>query len=127
MVRIFLKVSGCFCVLLAVAGVILPLLPTTPFLFLATFCFAKSSPELHQRLLDHKIFGPLISNWQNYRCIDRKSKRVAMLSFIVCISFSAFLLKEQWMAIVFLICGASVGLTLLYRVPSCPCGGCEEQ
>ncbi|MDF2097435.1 YbaN family protein [Aquibaculum arenosum] len=63
-------------------GAVLPLLPTTPFLLLAVFAFARSSPRLHSWLLDHPHFGPLIYNWQQHGGIDRRSKRIAVAVMI---------------------------------------------
>ncbi|MEZ5824463.1 MAG: YbaN family protein, partial [Geminicoccaceae bacterium] len=62
---------------LGVVGAVLPLLPTTPFMLLAAFCFARSSPRLHDWLLRHRHFGPMIENWRRHGAIDRRSKFVA--------------------------------------------------
>lgn len=59
-------------------GIILPLLPTTPFVLLAAWCFAKSSPRLHNWLLENRIFGPLIRRWDENRCIPLKAKLMAL-------------------------------------------------
>lgn len=59
---------------LGIAGTVLPLVPTTPFLLLATFAFARSSPRLHRWLLNHRHFGRLIRNWQQHGSIDRGAK-----------------------------------------------------
>lgn len=56
---------GCVSVALGVAGVVLPLVPTTPFLLLAGVCFAKSSDRFHTWLMEHRILGPYIHNWRN--------------------------------------------------------------
>lgn len=68
---------------LATAGALLPLLPTTPFLLVAAYAFAQSSPRLHRWLLHHKQFGPLIHNWQEYGAIDRKTKIVAVIVMLL--------------------------------------------
>lgn len=65
---------------LASLGVVLPLLPTTPFLLLAAWFFARSSERWHRRLLDSELFGPMISNWEQKRCMSRRAKWVALLS-----------------------------------------------
>jgi hypothetical protein len=65
---------------LGIAGVVLPLLPTTPFVLLAAYCFARSSPRLHDWLLGHRLFGPLIANWQRHRDISPRAKLLALLS-----------------------------------------------
>lgn len=91
---IALKVIGVFFVGLAILGVALPILPTTPFLLVAAACFAKSSPEMQRRLLANKTFGPLIHDWQKYRSIPRKAKRIALLTMILSVSWSAFMLQS---------------------------------
>ena len=67
---------------LAVLGVALPLLPTTPFVLLAAFAFARSSDRWHAWLMRHRVFGPMIENWQRYGAIDRRAKIAAGLSLI---------------------------------------------
>ena len=61
------------------AGVVLPLLPATPFVLLSAYCFARSSPRLHGWLLAHKLFGPLIRNWEQHRAISPRAKLLATL------------------------------------------------
>lgn len=66
-------------VALGALGIVLPLLPTTPFLLLAAFAFARSSPRLGRWLLDHPRFGAPIRDWQRDGSIARRTKRVAVL------------------------------------------------
>ena len=70
--------GGGFFLGLGLLGVVLPVLPTTPFLLLAAGCFARSSPRLHRWLLDHPVFGPPIRNWEDNGAISRKAKRLAV-------------------------------------------------
>ncbi|WP_170593194.1 YbaN family protein [Ruegeria arenilitoris] len=71
---------GLLCVALAMIGVALPLLPTVPFLLLAAFCFARSSSRLHNWLMSHRTFGPLILDWQTSGAIRPAAKKAATLS-----------------------------------------------
>jgi|EndMetStandDraft_9_1072997.scaffolds.fasta_scaffold38388_1 uncharacterized membrane protein YbaN (DUF454 family) len=66
--------TGC-----GIIGAVLPLIPTTPFLLVAAYAFAKSSPRFHGWLINHRRFGPLILNWQRNGSIDPTSKRLALL------------------------------------------------
>ncbi|HYG90456.1 MAG TPA: YbaN family protein [Azospirillum sp.] len=63
---------------LAVAGVVLPLLPTTPFLLVAAWGFAKSSPRLERWLYEHPRFGPFLIDWRERRAIPRRAKAAAV-------------------------------------------------
>ena len=79
---------GLLAMALAIIGVVLPLLPTVPFLLLATFCFARSSQKLHSWLISHKTFGPMIIAWTNSGAIGLPAKRYATLSILAVFSLS---------------------------------------
>lgn len=68
---------GLICLILGLIGVVLPLLPTVPFMLLAAFCFARSSERMHRWLVDHPTFGPGIRDWQEHGAISLKAKRLA--------------------------------------------------
>ncbi len=72
----------------AVLGVFLPLLPTTPFVLLAAACFARSSKKWHRWMLENDTFGPMIRNWEECRCISTRVKLIAILSMILVGGFS---------------------------------------
>lgn len=59
---------------LGAVGVVLPLLPTTPFVLLAAFAFARSSDRWHVWLRRHKVFGPIIGDWRRHGAISRRAK-----------------------------------------------------
>jgi hypothetical protein len=81
-------------------GVVLPVLPTTPFLLLAAGCFAKSSPRLHGWLLAHRTFGPPIRDWEEHGAISRGAKRLAVGSMAAVFAASAVLgLALPWLAL----------------------------
>ena len=111
-----LKVTGLIFVGLAILGVVLPILPTTPFLLVAATCFAKSSPRLQKKLLANKTFGPLIHEWQQHRSIPRKAKRVALLTIILSVVWSAYLLKNLLLTVLVfvLVLGPFI---FLWRLP----------
>lgn len=86
--RVIWLIFGLTCVALALIGVVLPLLPTVPFLLLAAFCFARSSERLHNWLLSHKTFGPMIDDWNSSGAIRPSAKRAATLSIGVVFGIS---------------------------------------
>lgn len=75
--------AGSLALALGVIGIFVPLLPTTPFLLLAAWCFAKSSPRLHAWLLADPRFGPLIRNWQERGAIPLHAKAIALVMLSV--------------------------------------------
>lgn len=83
-IRIFWLLAGLTSVAIGAVGVVLPLLPTTPFLLLAAFAFARSSTQLDRWLREHRSFGPLIDNWHRNGSIDRKVKRTAIV--VICVT-----------------------------------------
>lgn len=116
-VKVFLwKATGVFCVGLAVLGAILPILPTTVFLIMATACFAKSSPKMQRKLLNNKTFGPLIYEWQQHKSIPRKAKRIALLTIVLSVVWSAYLLQNMLLTllVILLVTGPFI---FLWRLP----------
>ena len=99
-----------------IVGIVLPLLPTTPFMLLAAALFARSSPRFHGWLLAHPWFGPPILDWQQYRGIRRHARRRAII--FILISFSVSLLVVplpwvRWLLVVIMV----ILLTWLMRLP----------
>lgn len=78
-IRVLWLLAGLMSVAVGAVGVVLPLLPTTPFLLVAAFAFARSSTRLDRWLREHQSFGPLIDNWHRDGSIDRKVKRIAII------------------------------------------------
>ena len=89
--RISLILIGLVALALGGIGVFVPLLPTTPFVLVAAIAFANSSERLHQWLLEHDVFGPLISNWRSHGAISRRTKTVSLVSMLAIIAISVAL------------------------------------
>lgn len=86
--RIVLIVVGFVSLALGGLGIVVPLLPTTPLVLVAAFAFANSSETLHQWLLNHRVFGPLIDNWRRYGAISRTAKATSVLSMLAILVIS---------------------------------------
>lgn len=69
---------------LGLIGVVLPGLPTTPFVLLAAWAAARSSQRLHDRLRAHRLFGPMIRDWQARGAVSRRAKWAATLAMTLC-------------------------------------------
>jgi uncharacterized membrane protein YbaN (DUF454 family) len=115
-VRSVYLVAGFGALILAVAGVLLPILPTTPFVLLAAACFARSSKHFHQKLLAHSIAGPIIRDWVQYRSIRRQVKR--WVYFLLALSFSSSILMMPfaWQQIMLAVLGIVLA-AFIWRIP----------
>lgn len=76
-------------------GLVVPLLPTTVFILIAAWAFARSSSRLHDRLLAHPRFGPLIAAWQRHRAIPRRAKGLALTALAAGFAFTAVTLRAH--------------------------------
>ncbi|MEH6790367.1 YbaN family protein [Parasphingorhabdus sp.] len=88
--------AGLISVALGGIGVVLPLLPTVPFMILAAFCFANSSPRLEAWLVDHHVFGGHIRNWRDRRAITRRGKWAATVAFAASCVIALLFVKLPW-------------------------------
>ena len=94
--RIVWLVVGLASLAAAAVGVLLPLIPTTPFVILAAFAFMKSSTRLHDWLVSHRLFGPMIVDWREYGAISRPAKRIAIASMGAVFLLSVALQAPVW-------------------------------
>jgi uncharacterized membrane protein YbaN (DUF454 family) len=81
---------------LATLGVVLPLLPTVPFLLLAAFCFARSSDRLHHWLVTHPRLGPPIADWRAHGAIRPRMKRAALVAILASVAVAAAIGSPVW-------------------------------
>ncbi|MBP4041207.1 YbaN family protein [Aeromonas sp. SrichE-2G] len=99
-----------------ILGIVLPLLPTTPFMLLAAALFARSSPRFHSWLLAHPWFGPPIEDWQLYRGIRRHARRRAIIFILISFSVSLLVVPLPWVRLLLVVIMVIL-LTWLMRVP----------
>ena len=89
-------------------GVVLPLLPTTPFILLAGACFAKSSPKFHHWLKTHKYFGPILQHYKSGQGIPVEVRNKALILIWISLAISMILLGQLWSTLTL----SSLGLLL---------------
>ena len=101
-------------------GIFLPLLPTTPFALLAAFCFSKGSDDLHDWLLETKMFGPLIKDWEKYGVIRLRVKKMSTGMIGLLFGYTLiFVHVDIWIKIVVMLSGVGV-LSFIWTRPSKP-------
>lgn len=111
---------GILSLILGFIGVFLPLLPTTPFALLAAFCFSKGSDELHEWLLDSKLFGPLIRDWESYGVIRLRVKKISTTMIALLFGYTLIFVKVfLWIKLVVSLSGVLV-LCFIWTRPSTP-------
>ena len=85
MFRLFWLTCGILSLIVGIIGIILPLVPTTPFILLAAVSFAKGSSRFHNYLVKNKYSGPIIKDWQENRTIPLRAKIVTALMMSISI------------------------------------------
>lgn len=113
--RIFFIVLGIVCVVLAGLGVLLPGLPATPFLLLASYAFALSSKRMHDWLINHKVFGPILSDFLDRRGIRLHIKIISLVLMWGMMLISVFFLIENNTVKYIAAGGALVGTFAILR------------
>ena len=88
---------------LGIIGIFLPLLPTTPFILLASACFMRSSPRFHAWLHQHKTFGPILDNWHQHRAVTTKVKKRGAFYIVLSFTFSIWFVPHYWLKVMLLI------------------------
>ncbi len=115
--RLLLIVLGWFSVLLGIIGVFLPIFPTTPFILLAAWCFARSSEHFHQWLTNNRFFGPMIRDWEAGKGIPFLARIYAITMLWFSLIASMVIIGKLWS--VFLLASIGIGVTIyLCRLPT---------
>jgi uncharacterized membrane protein YbaN (DUF454 family) len=117
--RWLLLFAGTICLVLGAVGVVLPILPTTPFLLLSAACYLRSSERMHKWLLGNRWFGEYIKNYQEGRGIPMKSKLFALTVLWAAILYSALFIMDEILAVQIVLLIIAMGVTVhLVRLPT---------
>lgn len=115
--RILCLCLGWLMVALAVAGVFLPLLPTTPFLLLAAGLFARSSPRFEQWLLNHPLFGETLRRWRKNGAISARAKVMSVALIVTSYALFVFFRSPQAMTAAILACVMALPVAFILSRP----------
>ena len=117
--RTLYKPLGFLFLALAGLGIVLPILPGTPFLLLSAWFFARSSERWHRWLLDSQLFGPMIHNWEQNHCISCRVKVVAMTSMTLAGGASILFAVEQLALKILGLTLMTIGAATVLRIKTC--------
>ncbi len=116
--RLLWLIAGVLSLATGIVGIFLPLLPTTPFVLLAAFCFSRGSARCEAWLLNHPRFGPLVRDWRTHHAIPLRAKQLAWTMMAIGSIWAAFVLPARW-AWVPASCCAAVAFWM-WRLPTRP-------
>lgn len=104
---------GSLSLILGVIGILLPVLPTTPFILLSAFCYLRGSKRLYEFVIYHKLFGKYIYNYITYRAVPKAAKICSLILLWLSLSVSIFLVPIMYIRIILAIVGISVSIHLI--------------
>lgn len=111
--KILLNLIGVIAVVLAILGIFLPLLPTTPFLLLASACFVRGSERLHRWLRNNRLFGEYLRNIEDKKGIPLKGKIITLVLLWGSLAYSIYLLRPLLLKGMLVALGISVSILIL--------------
>jgi uncharacterized membrane protein YbaN (DUF454 family) len=103
--RYFLILIGWLSIVVGTIGIFLPILPTTPFILLAAWCFARSSQHFHHWLISNRFFGPMVRDWEAGKGIPLTVRYYALCMLWVSLLGSMWLVGTWWSVIILVSCG----------------------
>lgn len=109
---------GWFFFALGAVGVVLPVLPTTPFMVLALWAFARSSQRFHDWLYNHRTFGPPLRAFKERRVIRLRVKLIAYTTMLASLSYAIFVARPEWHFIAMAAAPMAAGAIYIASCPS---------
>lgn len=117
-VRALLWLGGALALILALIGVVVPGLPTTPFVLVAGACFVRASPRAHAWLLRNRLFGPMLREWEEHHSVRRRVKRIAVTAMILMSGLSIWHFSGRPWLQATILAAMAVGSVVVLRLPS---------
>ncbi|HNU10440.1 MAG TPA: YbaN family protein [Rubrivivax sp.] len=108
--------AGFVALVTGIIGIFLPVLPTTPFVLVAAYCFARGSPRWERWLLRHPRFGPMVRAWRARRVVPLRAKQIAWVTMAASCAWTLWKLPDPWRWMPSIVC--AITAVWLYRLPS---------
>ena len=111
--KYLLLIIGTISLILGTIGIFIPLLPTTPFILLASFCYIRSSNRLYDWLINHKIFGKYIYDYLVHKSVKKSAKITAVSLIWFSLFFSFYIINNLYINLILLIIGILVSIHII--------------
>jgi|AGTN01.2.fsa_nt_gi Uncharacterized protein conserved in bacteria len=118
--KLSLLALGWLCVALGIIGAFLPVMPTTPFLLLALWAFARSSTHFHSWLLNHRLLGRYVADWERDRVIPVRAKVLSIGGMAVSLVWVTVFTAAPWYAVAVMAAVMAYGAWYILNKPSRP-------
>jgi uncharacterized membrane protein YbaN (DUF454 family) len=115
-IRLLWLIAGLLALALGMIGLVVPLLPTTPFVLLAAYCFSQGSERFERWLLGHPRLGPLVLDWREHHAVPLRAKQMAWVMMAASSVFVGLKLPLAWCWLPAAICAAAAWW--LWRLPT---------
>lgn len=115
MIKTLYNIAGTVALLLGILGIFLPVLPTTPFLLLASACYMRGSERMHRWLINQRHLGPYVQNFAAGRGIPLRAKIAALALMWTSLTVSIWIVPLPWVRGLLLVSGVAVTI-YLYRM-----------
>jgi len=116
--KLVLLLIGWIFVVVGAIGLVLPVLPTTPFLLISLWAFSQSSERFHHWLYTHRVFGPPLQDWDRYGIIPVRAKTIALTTMAISATLVIFLTETPWYGLVGMLALMSIGAIFILTRPS---------
>ncbi len=123
-----LLIGGTLSLGLGIVGMLVPVLPTTPFLLLTAYCYLRSSERMHAWLMNHRLFGSYIHNYMEYRAISSRARIISLIGLWASLAVSFILVAVpavRWVLVLVGV-GVSVHLLMLKTMPKAAQGNADH-
>lgn len=111
--KYLLIIMGTISLILGTVGIFIPILPTTPFLLLASSCYIRSSKKLYDWLIKHKVFGKYIYNYLVHKSVKKSAKITALTLLWLSLGVTIYLMKNFYISFILILIGTAVSIHII--------------